>query len=437
MWDGLFMLFTLSTIMAIASFIAGLLPLSFALSSRQLRIITFLGTGVLVGTSLIVIIPEGIETMYSAGRQVHAHENRTPPIKIAAVASQQNSASNANEFAPMERSKTMNAPLVRRSVAKDPMRAIIVRRTPEPIRRKEDKQKTEDKEKVEEKKPEPQKGGDDDSTEGHKEGHTRVHGPEDQVEEVHHTEETRDPHAYIGVSLVLGFILMFLVDHLPEALSPPKPKYQSLHISLSNLSRGPHNSSAVSLNGMNTSPPPGPEPMLPPRSSATTIGLVVHACADGIALGASSTAPSTSLSLVIFFAIMLHKAPAAFGLTSVLLKQGLSKRTVRTHLVLFSLAAPVGALATWAIVHALGRARLGGDDGLTFTTGWVLLFSGGTFLYVAMHSMIEATSGSHARDDLTANGYAERDKRGLSRSDIAIVMTGMLLPLITQVGHVH
>jgi zinc transporter 9 len=77
---------------------------------------------------------------------------------------------------------------------------------------------------------------------------------------------------------------------------------------------------------------------------------------------------------------MLHKAPAAFGLTSVLLKQGLSKRTARTHLLLFSLAAPAGAVFTWAVVHMLGREFMGGDDGLTWTTGWVLLFSGGTFL---------------------------------------------------------
>jgi zinc transporter 9 len=358
---------------------AGLLPLSFALSQRQLRIITFLGTGVLVGTSLIVIIPEGIETMYSASRQGHAHENNPAPIKIATVASQQNGMKKPIEFIPMERSDAED--ILGGRASKAPV-DIVVRRSHVAVRSPADKKKdkTDEKEKPEEKKPEPQKGGDDDSTEGHKEGHTRVHGPEEEEEEALLPVETRDPHAYIGISLILGFILMFLVDHLPEALSPAKPKYQNLHISLSNLSRGPHNSSAVSLNGMNTSPPPGPEPAPLPRSSATTIGLVIHSCADGIALGASSTAPSTTLSMVIFFAIMLHKAPAAFGLTSVLLKQGLSKRTIRTHLVFFSLAAPVGAVMTWAIVHALGRARLGGDDGLTFTTGWVLLFSGGTFL---------------------------------------------------------
>jgi zinc transporter 9 len=239
----------------------------------------------------------------------------------------------------------------------------------------------------------PQKGGDDDSTEGHKEGHTRVHAPEDDEPAHGHAEPGHDegpsPHAYIGVALILGYILMFLVEHLPEALASAKPKYQPMHISLSNLARGPHNSSSLSLNGMgmqSAAVTPLATPGLPPpptkKTPAATIGLVVHACADGIALGASSTAASTSLSLVIFFAIMLHKAPAAFGLTSVLLKQGLSKRAARTHLAFFSLAAPAGALATWAIVHMFGRNHLGGDEGLTWATGWVLCFSGGTFLYV-------------------------------------------------------
>jgi zinc transporter 9 len=273
-----------------------------------------------------------------------------------------------------------------------------------------------------------------------------VHAPEDEKEEIIETGEGGpEPHAYIGVSLILGFIMMFLVDHLPEALSPTKPKYQPLHISLSDLSRGPHNSSSVSLNalgGLNTPVSPMPERQrAPPRkSSATTVGLIIHAFADGIALGASSTAPSTSLSLIIFFAIMLHKAPAAFGLTAVLLKNGLSKRTARTHLMFFSLAAPAGAAFTWAVVHTLGRARLGGDDSLTWMTGWVLLFSGGTFLYVAMHSMTEATSSHGQEDQQPVNGYIDVHQppsNSLSKSDISITMIGMLIPLLTQVGHVH
>lgn len=370
-----------------SSFLAGILPLSISLSQRQLRFISLLGTGVLVGTALIVIIPEGIETMYRAGKQPHSH-TADVQVKPPPGAGSAHGVKHGNGFPGIERSEMKGVHYIKARSEEAPELNIVVERTPDaPLQRRRSEDKSKQKEKESEKftedtHPLAQKGGDDDSTEGHKEGHTRVHAPEGEEEDQHDDDDDRDPHAYIGVSLILGFILMFLVDHLPEAISPSKPRYQPLHISLSDLSRGPHSSSSVSLSAMNTPISPMPERMPPPqpRSSATTVGLVIHAFADGIALGASSTAPSTSLSLIIFIAIMLHKAPAAFGLTSVLLKQGLSKRTARTHLILFSLSAPAGAVFTWAVVHALGRSTLGGDDGLTWTTGWVLLFSGGTFL---------------------------------------------------------
>jgi zinc transporter 9 len=324
--------------------------------------------------------------MYSAGKK-HSHGTKDVQPTIPSNSGQQKGIQHPNGFPGIERSEAMDTSFLKGGAVKAPIvDTIIVERTPEnpstlEARDPVDKQK-EEKEK-EENHPQPQKGGDDDSTEGHKEGHTRIHAPEDEEDKPdQHDDDAPEPHAYIGVSLILGFILMFLVDHLPEALAPSKPRYMPLHISLSDLSRGPHNSSSVSLNALNTPASPMPERMQPPppKSSATTVGLIIHAFADGIALGASSTAPSTSLSLIIFIAIMLHKAPAAFGLTSILLKQGLSKRTARTHLIFFSLAAPAGAVFTWAVVHTLGRSTLGGDDGLTWTTGWVLLFSGGTFL---------------------------------------------------------
>lgn len=376
------------------SFLAGILPLSFNLSSRQLRIITLLGTGVLVGTSLIVIIPEGIETMYSAGNAARAHSTRSTQRLVPPVSTLQTGVKPPSRFPSWKRADDVETTHLHGAV-KAPIAGIQSEKELVDIqvkKTKDNKEKEKEKEALED--AHPQKGGDDDSTEGHKEGHTRVHAPEDdepgrgQVVDIH--DDGPSPHAYIGVALILGYILMFLVDHLPEAMASGKPKYQPMHISLSNLARGPHNNSHLSLNGMgmeSAAVTPLQTPGLPPskhdkKTPAATIGLVVHACADGIALGASSTAPSTSLSLVIFFAIMLHKAPAAFGLTSVLLKQGLSKRRARTHLAFFSLAAPIGALATWAIVHMFGRNHLGGDEGLTWATGWVLCFSGGTFLYV-------------------------------------------------------
>jgi zinc transporter 9 len=373
-----------------SSFLAGIVPLSFNLSTRQLRIITLLGTGVLVGTSLIVIIPEGIETMYSAGTTARTHSARNTQPTIPSVTSMQKDITHPAKFPTWKRADGVDTNKLSAGAVKAPAVDMSSDKAAIDMQLKKIKDSKE-KEKSPAEEAHPQKGGDDDSTEGHKEGHTRVHAPEDDepvhghVETAH--EEGPSPHAYIGVALILGYILMFLVDHLPDALASAKPKYQPMHISLSNLARGPHNSSSLSLNGMgmqSAAVTPLATPGLPPlptkKTPAATIGLIVHACADGIALGASSTAESTSLSLVIFFAIMLHKAPAAFGLTSVLLKQGLSKRKARTHLAFFSLAAPAGALATWAIVHMFGRNHLGGDEGLTWATGWVLCFSGGTFL---------------------------------------------------------
>jgi len=43
-----------------------MLPLALTLSQKRLRLISTLGMGVLVGTSLIVIIPEGIDALYNA-----------------------------------------------------------------------------------------------------------------------------------------------------------------------------------------------------------------------------------------------------------------------------------------------------------------------------------------------------------------------------------
>lgn len=49
----------------------------------------------------------------------------------------------------------------------------------------------------------------------------------------------------------------------------------------------------------------------------TTIGLAIHSLADGAALGSAlyleSFGETTGLGMVIFIAIMLHKAPASVG----------------------------------------------------------------------------------------------------------------------------
>lgn len=61
------------------------------------------------------------------------------------------------------------------------------------------------------------------------------------------------------------------------------------------------------------------------RNITATIGLVVHAAADGVALGAAATTSHADVEIIVFLAIMLHKAPAAFGLVTFLLHEGIER----------------------------------------------------------------------------------------------------------------
>jgi solute carrier family 39 (zinc transporter), member 9 len=310
--------------------------------------------GVLVGTSLIVIIPEGVETLYSANNVGHGHKARSLVDRnldvrwqTSAALDWKRHAQDTNPFddlpgPALPNDVTPGIPVVKGDI------------TPQSEPGKDGSQK----------------GGQDTSK-------TDKHSKDD-----HHANEST--HVWIGFSLISGFIMMYLIDQLPRHASSPKPPQQPYHISLDNLGRGLHRASSPSRNGegdgfLESNQPRSQQPE--GRSFATTTGLVIHAAADGIALGASSTTSDSSLSFIIFLAIMVHKAPAAFGLTSVLLKQGLSKRAARGHLLLFSLAAPTGAILTWALAHSLGRGLVGTEEGTRWWTGVLLLFSGGTFLY--------------------------------------------------------
>ena len=53
-------LFVLCTAMFFGSYLAGWIPVTMSLSPRKMRMLSVFGAGLLVGTALIVIIPEGI-----------------------------------------------------------------------------------------------------------------------------------------------------------------------------------------------------------------------------------------------------------------------------------------------------------------------------------------------------------------------------------------
>ncbi|OBZ89492.1 Zinc transporter ZIP9 [Choanephora cucurbitarum] len=292
--------------MLVASFVAGCIPLATKLSETKLNTLTFISVGLLISTSLVVIIPEGVETLYT---------NKAP--------------------------ETIDAP--------------------------------------------------------------------GEAKHLHLAD-----HTAVGLSLLVGFAVMFIIDHI-----------STMHVHPTNTASEPANfksRNSLELDAMlaptSNASSSSPDTTTAPHThdlTTPTIGLIVHAAADGIALGASASHPQ--LSIVVFFAIMLHKAPSAFALTTVLLSEGLSRTRVRQHLLMFSLSAPTGAISTYALLHFFSESVL--TVNLEYWTGVLLLFSGGTFLYVAMHAIHELPSN---KGDYWQMGS---------------ILLGMLIPFVLNMNHSH
>ncbi|XP_022093533.1 zinc transporter ZIP9-like [Acanthaster planci] len=316
----------LSFAMLVGCFVAGTIPLTVPFSESKMRLVTVLGAGLLVGTALAVIIPEGVHTLFEATHDSHIHRAVNPP-----VAGAENQAGG-----------------------------------------------------------QPANGNPHDAN-----GETHAH--------IHMTHSEEELHYVIGVALVLGFVFMLLVDQIGGAHG--------------------HSHTQIAGEGETTS-----------RSSrvgfTATLGLVVHAAADGVAMGAAAMG-RTDVQMIVFIAIMLHKAPAAFGLVTFLLHENYQRNKIRRHLMVFSMAAPVAALVTYfGLSHASKEALS------TFNaTGISMLFSAGTFLYVAtVHVLPEIAGIRHVPSDV--EGSADVTS-GFSRLELLAVVSGCLAPLILSLGHHH
>jgi len=120
-----------------------------------------------------------------------------------------------------------------------------------------------------------------------------------------------DVAGYIGPALIFGFLLMFLIDSVGNGNGGGHA-----HV---------HGASDVHAHGAPTLPSATPPPMF----TASFLGLLVHNVADGIAMGAASAGVNKSLETIVFLAIIMHKAPAAFGLSALLLHEGHTRKVGR------------------------------------------------------------------------------------------------------------
>lgn len=214
------------------------------------------------------------------------------------------------------------------------------------------------------------------------------------------TERGPPPRFIIGVALTLGFTFMFVVDQIGSYLSM---RDQRTH--------------------------------LPNRVGITaTLGLVIHAAADGFAVGAAVATGQVTVQVIVFLAVILHKAPAAFGLVSFLLHAGLEKKHIQGHLLAFSAAAPILAITTYFIINASGSS----SQNQLSATGVGMLFSAGTFLYVAtVHVLPEISSSrasQHTSDFQHHSGAEAHHQRYLGLLESLTLILGVGLPMVLALG---
>jgi len=197
------------------------------------------------------------------------------------------------------------------------------------------------------------------------------------------------PTGRIALCLVVGFTLMLIIEQL---ISP----HSHSHPPVDSFSSIPNSTSEVEFDaelgdiGLENSADRRHDPPLTPnalessvdrkRAFVLLLGLAIHGIADGLALGVAHVAGSSTgntnntLSLVVFFALVLHKAPTTLAFTTSIISTNIPRSKCTQYLTIFSLSTPLSALMTYTVFSFVGI----GDKG--DLTGLALLVSGGTFV---------------------------------------------------------
>lgn len=239
----------LALIMGLTSYSVGLIPLRLPLSQKQINLTSFFSMGIILGTALVIAIPEGIETLY------------------------QSVGDTSNELIPR----------------------------------------------------------------------------------------------YIGLGLVSGFLIMYIIDHLYVIL-------HSFNIELKSINEIHYGESYREL-------------FTSIFTSSLTLGLIFHAMVDGISLGSSfsKSHEESSIGFILFTMIIIHKLPTCFSLSTLLMKEKMNTSVLKFHLLIFASITPLSSILTFIFMSLF---QLQND----FVVGNLLVFSGGTFLYVVTHVMLEVSS---------------------------------------------
>ena len=171
-----------------------------------------------------------------------------------------------------------------------------------------------------------------------------------------------EPGFVAAAAIAIGFLLMYLLENL--AL-PHLGHEQEEHVGQSEAAHPAHSASEHTVRQVG--------------GLSAFIALSLHTLIDGIALGTAVTGGEDfALGGLVFLAIIFHKMPAAFSLTSALKADNYSNSTALSYLVIFNAMVPVGAVLAFVVLYGLPAWLLGA----------MLCFSAGTFIHVATSDLL-------------------------------------------------
>jgi zinc transporter ZupT len=402
--EELYLLWFLSVSMLVCSFLSGLVPMAFKLSDSRSRLLALLGSGILVGTALAIIIPEGIDSLY--GRRPsnlsEFHPSSNGPKSDISHERSSGAATSDGYGRPKAQSllQKTNADMtwtIGLSLVVGFVLMLII-----------------DQFSIY------QSGGHQhhhshdvnllpyDMFKSHKQNDYTLASQDDDIdismeednttlndESTSESKTIKDSDSYNIMMRTASAATTTLAA--TEYNSNGNTELVSSNISM-NANYYDHTRHTLGSQRIKST------------KVTPTLGLVIHAAADGIALGAAATTSHRDVEMIIFLAIMLHKAPAAFSLVVLLLHNGLKPPTIRKHLLAFSLSAPIAAIVTYYGLSQQGKEALRQNN----ATGVAMLFSAGTFLFVAT---------VHVLPELIQNKL-------LTPKEMVFLLGGAFLPLL-------
>ena len=211
-----------------------------------------------------------------------------------------------------------------------------------------------------------------------------------------HEEESHDDHAsglLMGGAIMAGFLLMFILEGSGIGHAVHEEHHDHEH------GHGHGHVHHAAAGGL------------------LVFGLTLHAATDGIAIGAASATGDFALSITVLLAVLIHKGPAAFSLGVFSMHEREERNDSIRDVAIFSLSTPV-------MIIIAGLALEGLE---THLIGLAMLFSAGTFLYVA------------TVDTLPDIHNPETGKKAMINVLIGVVILVVLLLIANSLdlGHAH